>query len=315
MALLDLGVNATYANWTRHPDSARLRPDTLERAGLVFGVHAALRTLLAERAVADSWVWHANREALFGGRPAIELMTGGSVADLARVRSYLEALVHGGPARTVADGVRPPETVRLLWERSVRLAPARRPLVRLFEDVAEPEDLEAVGAALSIVAPEARPSRDGEPMPGAAGDAAPAADFGAYLAARDRPTAIAEMRARQDRFLRAAELPSTDVVVSAHVAAIDARVRDLRGLRSRPADAPPGAGPLATAPPVRARADRGGPDGPDGIVYDSAETPDGQCVVLFGPHGVRAPVREAGRVIYRWDGNRRAIVETFDEIA
>lgn len=62
----------------------------------MLGIHAALRTWLSERAVADEWVTRANTGALFDGAPPIERMTSGYVVDLARVREHLDALVHGG---------------------------------------------------------------------------------------------------------------------------------------------------------------------------------------------------------------------------
>lgn len=96
MILLGLQAASTYSNWKRDPDEARLRPDTIERVSHVFGIHAALRQLIADPAVADSWVQRPNDEPLFGGRTAIERMTSGYVTDLARVREYLDALVHGG---------------------------------------------------------------------------------------------------------------------------------------------------------------------------------------------------------------------------
>ena len=326
MALLDLRVNATYANWSRQPDSARLREGTLVRAGHVFAIHAALRTLLAQRAVADSWVWHANREPLFGGRPPIELMTTGRLEDLAMTRRYLDDLVLGGPTRARRIGgerSREAQTVRLTWEGSVRLAPAPRSLELLFEDTAEPEDLDTVRTVLSIPCVDERrvdasdAAADAGREPVAAPPALAAASDGAdldagspslaallvgaaYRAAGDRVTAIAEACAQQLRFLTAADLPSTDVVLAAHVAGIDAVVQDLRAGAD---PAPPRGAEPAGAAPV------------DGVVYDSAESPDGQCVELYGGHGVRAPIRGDGRVIYRWDGDRRRIVEVFDEPA
>lgn len=96
MVLLGMQSVSTYSAWKRNPDAARLRPDTIERLSYVFGIHAALHTWLADKNVADSWISQPNTDRLFGGRPAIERMTTGRVTDLARVRAYLDAIVHTG---------------------------------------------------------------------------------------------------------------------------------------------------------------------------------------------------------------------------
>lgn len=90
MALLGMESVSMYSVWKRDPDRARLRPDQIERMGYVFDIYEALQVLLPRGVSADAWVHRPNTAPLFGGRPALERMTSGRVADLARVREYLE---------------------------------------------------------------------------------------------------------------------------------------------------------------------------------------------------------------------------------
>lgn len=94
MALIGSDSVSTYSAWKRDPDRARLRPDQIERASYVFGIYKALQVLLPRDEAADVWVHRPNEAPLFGGRPALERMTSGYVADLARVREHLDAALH-----------------------------------------------------------------------------------------------------------------------------------------------------------------------------------------------------------------------------
>ena len=94
MALLGAESISTYSAWKREPDVARLRPDQIERLSYVFGIYKALQVLLPRDEAADAWVHRPNEAAPFGGRPALERMTSGYVADLARVREYLDGELH-----------------------------------------------------------------------------------------------------------------------------------------------------------------------------------------------------------------------------
>ena len=94
MALIGSDSVSTYSAWKRDPGRARLRPDQIERASYVFGIYRALQVLLPRDEAADAWVHRPNDAPLFGGRPALERMTSGYVADLARVREYLDGELH-----------------------------------------------------------------------------------------------------------------------------------------------------------------------------------------------------------------------------
>jgi len=90
MTLLGLTSRSTFFNWRRDP-AVNLSKDTLERISYVLGIYKALRILLPDDKAADAWVRQPNAETLFGGRPALERMLSGQVADLFVVRQYLDA--------------------------------------------------------------------------------------------------------------------------------------------------------------------------------------------------------------------------------
>jgi len=88
LVLLGKPGRSTYYNWMG-AKSIELNPDTLERISYILGIYKALHILLPDEA-ADRWIQRPNRDPQFGGRPAIEFMLRGRVADLLRVRDYLD---------------------------------------------------------------------------------------------------------------------------------------------------------------------------------------------------------------------------------
>ncbi|QXF12807.1 MULTISPECIES: MbcA/ParS/Xre antitoxin family protein [Sphingopyxis] len=88
MSLLGLDKRSTFQSWKRGA-VASIPKDALERISYVMGIYKALQILLPR--TANEWVHKPNKIALFGGRPAIERMTSGNVADLFVVRQYLDA--------------------------------------------------------------------------------------------------------------------------------------------------------------------------------------------------------------------------------
>lgn len=55
----------------------------------ILGVHKALRILFAEPQRGYDWVKKANSD--LGGRSALEVMLGGGLMDIVRIRRYLDA--------------------------------------------------------------------------------------------------------------------------------------------------------------------------------------------------------------------------------
>lgn len=88
--LLGNPPRSTFFAWKKS-GAAPLARDTLERISYVLGIYKALQILLPEPTAADAWVRKPNTAPLFGGRPALERMLSGNVADLYVVRQYLDA--------------------------------------------------------------------------------------------------------------------------------------------------------------------------------------------------------------------------------
>lgn len=88
MKLLGLDNRSTFQSWKRGTVAVIPR-DALERISYVMGIYKGLKILLPR--TADAWVRKPNDAPLFGGRPAIERMASGNVADLFVVRQYIDA--------------------------------------------------------------------------------------------------------------------------------------------------------------------------------------------------------------------------------
>ena len=87
----DKTSRSTYFNWKKKPGCARLNKDKLERLSYIFGIYKALQELLPDPQAADTWIHKPNDAPLFAGKPALERMLSGHVADLYVVRKYLDA--------------------------------------------------------------------------------------------------------------------------------------------------------------------------------------------------------------------------------
>ena len=78
----------TYARW-KEGEIGRLSVDQKTRLSVLMGIHKALRVLFTEKRRVYEWVKKPNRA--FSGRSALEVMLGGFLTDLFRVRHYLDA--------------------------------------------------------------------------------------------------------------------------------------------------------------------------------------------------------------------------------
>jgi Antitoxin Xre-like helix-turn-helix domain/Antitoxin Xre/MbcA/ParS C-terminal toxin-binding domain len=81
---------STFYKWKREHDGALSR-DTLERISYLLGIFKALAILFPQADRADAWLRKPNMAPAFGGKPALERMLSGNVADLFVVRQYLDA--------------------------------------------------------------------------------------------------------------------------------------------------------------------------------------------------------------------------------
>lgn len=88
MRILGLDSRSTFQSWKRGAVAA-IPKDALERISYVMGIYKGLQILLPK--TADAWVRKPNTASIFGGRPAIDRMTSGNVADLYVVRQYIDA--------------------------------------------------------------------------------------------------------------------------------------------------------------------------------------------------------------------------------
>ena len=88
MRLLGLESRSTFHSWKRGVVSL-ISKDALERISYVLGIYKGLKILLPEKA--DEWVRKPNDAPLFGGRPALDRLISGNVADLFVVRQYVDA--------------------------------------------------------------------------------------------------------------------------------------------------------------------------------------------------------------------------------
>ena len=88
MRLLGLDSRSTFQSWKRGAVAA-IPKDALERISYVMGIYKGLQILLPK--TANEWVRKPNKASIFGGRPAVERMTSGNVADLYVVRQYIDA--------------------------------------------------------------------------------------------------------------------------------------------------------------------------------------------------------------------------------
>jgi hypothetical protein len=88
LALDDLAALEQF----RQPSDEPLLGNVLLRISYVLGIYRALHTLLPHDA-ADSTVRRPNKNELFGGKSALDLMTSRDLADLAKVRAYYDARI------------------------------------------------------------------------------------------------------------------------------------------------------------------------------------------------------------------------------
>ena len=88
MRVLGLDSRSTFQSWKRGA-VASIPKDALERISYVMGIYKGLQILLPK--TANEWVRKPNNASVFGGRPAIDRMTSGNVADLYVVRQYIDA--------------------------------------------------------------------------------------------------------------------------------------------------------------------------------------------------------------------------------
>ena len=216
------------------------------------------------------------------------------------------------------------------WQRAVRIIPSHFPPIDLFEEVADPADLEAVYAVealtnarlrdqageLTLVPREDRISGPGTSVimaafthPNRAGSRFSSGDFGVYYAAATQSTAIAETRYHRERFLRLQDVGPQRLHMRVYVGAAEAEWLDLRGLAAQyPALYDPDSY-IASQPWAREQRDSGA----SCVLYDSVRHAGGQCLAAFKPTALK-PVRQGSHLEYFYDGQRITHVARLTEL-
>ncbi len=206
------------------------------------------------------------------------------------------------------------------WKPSCRLIASRYPTVSLYDDIADPADLEVVFAIealtnprirdqlgqLQLVPPEDRISGAGSTPIMAAfthlnpeGSRFSDGHYGVYYAAQDLDTAVAEVSHHRALFLQRTAETAIDIDLRLITAPLAAPLHDLRGLRGR-------------APALYDPVDYGAGQslgrrlreaGSWGVLYHSVRHPGGLCAGLFRPRALK-PARQAAHIALHWDGSR-----------
>ncbi len=216
------------------------------------------------------------------------------------------------------------------WPRAVRIIPSHFPPINLFEEVADPADLEAVYAVealtnsrlrdqigeLTLVPREDRISGPGTSVimaafthPNRAGSRFSGGEYGVYYAAATQATAIAETRYHRERFLRLQDVGPQRLHMRAYVGAAEADWLDLRGLT---ADYPDLYDPDDYSA-SQAWAGKQREQDACGVLYDSVRHPGGQCLAAFKPRALK-PVRQGAHLEYFYDGQRITHVARLTEL-
>lgn len=79
----------TYQRWKQGTGNTPIGVDLASRMSNLLGIHKALRLLFSEKERGYGWIKRDNEA--FGGRSALDVMMGGQLTDLMRVRRYLDS--------------------------------------------------------------------------------------------------------------------------------------------------------------------------------------------------------------------------------
>jgi hypothetical protein len=210
------------------------------------------------------------------------------------------------------------------WKPCYRIVASRFPPISLFEDVADPVDLEAVYLIeamtndrlreevgdLTLVPPEDRISGPGTSAIMAAfthlnpeGSRFSDGSFGAFYAARTIETAVAETSYHRARFMTFTKEPAQELDMRVYAVDLDASLHDIRALRE-------------TRPEFYASDSYGASQGlalelrqigSNGILYESVRYAGGECAAVFRPR-LLTKCRQERHLCYVWNGREIATV-------
>ena len=213
---------------------------------------------------------------------------------------------------------------RIEWKPCWRIIPSRFPPIQLFERVAEPDDLEAIFELDALTNPRLRnevgdielvPPGDRISGPGTSvimaafthlnpnGSRFSDGTYGAFYAANDLDTAIAETKHHRERFMSATAQEHMELDMRVYLVDLDGNLHDLRGQKATQ--------PLVyhndnyAAGQYLARTLRKGKS--NGIAYDSVRRMEGECVAVFRPP-LLSNARQERHLCYVWNGRQIAAV-------
>lgn len=206
------------------------------------------------------------------------------------------------------------------WYPCYRLIASRYPTVGLYDEIADPADLDVVFAIealtnprirgelgqLELVQPADRVSGPGTtPIMSAfthlnpEGSRFSNGSYGVYYAADTLDTAIAEVSHHRAVFLSRTDEPAIDIDMRLILADLDAKLHDLRALGKASApllDPDSYAAGQVLGARLRER-------GSWGVVYPSVRRAGGQCVGILRPRALHR-ARQGKHLALHWDGER-----------
>jgi hypothetical protein len=206
------------------------------------------------------------------------------------------------------------------WQPCFRVIPSRYPTIHLFERIAEPADWEALYWIESLTNPRLRdeigdielvPREERAFGPGGsvimapfthldpAGSRFADGTFGAFYAAAQLATSVAETTYHREVFLRATQEGPMEIDMRSYLADVAAQFHDIRGKRVQM--------PNVYDPDNYVSSQAFGRQlklsGSNGIVFDSVRHPGGQCLAIYRPRLIQN-LRQGVHLRYVWDGNR-----------
>ncbi len=207
-----------------------------------------------------------------------------------------------------------------------RLIPSHFPPIRLFENLLDPQELDAAYALealtndrlqdevgnIALVAPEDRVTGPGTTAIMAAfthiGTESHFTNgqYGVYYAGLDLDTVIAESRFNRSRFLQATNEGPQVLTMRCYHCVVDAALVDLRD-DPKVHDPDNFAHAQALGAKLRLQDELG-------LLYNSIRHSGGECVALLRPTALVPPAVQAGHYQFHWDGVRITHVLSVTEI-
>ncbi len=205
------------------------------------------------------------------------------------------------------------------WHPCYRIIPSKFPPINLFEEVADPEDLDAIYAIealtndrlrqeagdLDLVPMDERVSGPGTSTIMAAfthlnpdGDRFTDGTFGVFYAGDSIETAVAETCHHRVKFMLATNEPAQELDMRVYAVDLDADLHDIREMH----DTHKGYYDLANYGESQKLATELRKAGSHGIVYKSVRNKGGECAAVFRPK-LLSNCRQERHLCYVWDGS------------